>query len=106
MNNIAITMTVNGKEVTEEVEPRLLLSDFFRDHLDLTGTNVGCEHGVCGACTIMVDGKTARSCLMLAVQADGCSIETEIGRASCRERGSARAVGEDSDRRQLVQTAR
>jgi aerobic-type carbon monoxide dehydrogenase small subunit (CoxS/CutS family) len=61
------------------VEPRLLLSDFLRHHLRLTGTHVGCEHGVCGACTVLVDGQPARSCLMLAVQADGASITTVEG---------------------------
>lgn len=76
MNKITISLTVNGKEICEAVEPRLLLSDFIRDHLDLTGTNIGCEHGVCGACTIMMNGKTGRSCLMFAVQADGWNIET------------------------------
>lgn len=76
MNKLAITLTVNGKEVSHNVEPRLLLSDFLRDKLRLTGTHLGCEHGVCGACTVLVDGEPVRSCLMLAVQADGCQVET------------------------------
>jgi len=72
----AITVTVNGRAYEAPVEPRLLLSDFLRDTLGLTGTHVGCEHGVCGACTVLVDGDSARSCLMFAIQADGRSIET------------------------------
>lgn len=76
MNTKEITVTVNGEQLTETVETRMLLADFIRDHLNLTGTHLGCEHGVCGACTVLVDGKAARSCLMLAVQADGCSIDT------------------------------
>jgi carbon-monoxide dehydrogenase small subunit len=71
-----IKLTVNGTVYQRTVEPRLLLSDFLRVDLGLTGTHVGCEHGVCGACTIIVDGDSARSCLMLAVQADGAMIET------------------------------
>lgn len=77
-----ITLTVNGKEYTRTVEPRMLLSDFLRHELGLTGTHVGCEHGVCGACTILFDGESARSCLMFAVQADGHSITTVEGLAS------------------------
>jgi carbon-monoxide dehydrogenase small subunit len=73
---IEIKVTVNGREHRESVEPRLLLSDFLRHTLGLTGTHVGCEHGVCGACTVLVDGRTARSCLMLGVQADGCDVTT------------------------------
>ena len=71
-----LRLTVNGRAVREEVEPRLLLSDFLRHRLGLTGTHVGCEHGVCGACTIRLDGAAVRSCLVLAVQAEGASIET------------------------------
>jgi carbon-monoxide dehydrogenase small subunit len=74
--SIAITVTVNGAEYRRKVEPRLLLSDFIRQDLALTGTHVGCEHGVCGACTILFDDEPARSCIMLAVQADGHSIRT------------------------------
>ena len=71
-----IKLTVNGVVYERTVEPRLLLSDFLRVDLGLTGTHVGCEHGVCGACTIIVNGDSARSCLMLAVQADAAVIET------------------------------
>jgi len=76
---LPITVTVNKKVYQREVEPRLLLSDFLRHDLGLTGTHVGCEHGVCGACTILFDGESARSCLMFAVQADGHSITTVEG---------------------------
>jgi aerobic carbon-monoxide dehydrogenase small subunit len=75
-NTRDITVTVNGTAYEAAVEPRLLLADFLRHTLGLTGTHVGCEHGVCGACTILVDGDSARSCLMFAIQADGRSIET------------------------------
>jgi carbon-monoxide dehydrogenase small subunit len=71
-----ITVTVNGTAHKAAVEPRLLLADFLRHTLGLTGTHVGCEHGVCGACTVLIDGDSARSCLMLAVQADGKSVAT------------------------------
>jgi carbon-monoxide dehydrogenase small subunit len=71
-----IAVTVNGTVCEAAVEPRLLLADFLRHTLGLTGTHVGCEHGVCGACTVLVDGDSARACLMFAVQADGCSVET------------------------------
>ncbi|WP_207540981.1 (2Fe-2S)-binding protein [Sabulicella rubraurantiaca] len=71
-----IRLTVNGEQHEAEAEPRMLLSDFLRGPLGLTGTHVGCEHGVCGACTILLDGASVRSCLCLAVQADGCTVET------------------------------
>jgi 2-furoyl-CoA dehydrogenase 2Fe-2S iron sulfur subunit len=74
--------TVNGRTFSEDVEPRLLLSDFLRHTLGLTGTHVGCEHGVCGACTVRLDGTAVRSCLLLAVQAHGGSIETVEGLAA------------------------
>lgn len=74
-----IHVVVNGVRCDHEVEPRVLLSDFLREDLELTGTHVGCEHGVCGACTIMLNGTAARACLMFAVQADGASIETIEG---------------------------
>ena len=75
----AIVLTVNGRRFEKTVAVRLSLADFIRDHLHLTGTHLGCEHGVCGACTIMLDGRTARSCLTLAVQADGTEIVTIEG---------------------------
>jgi aerobic carbon-monoxide dehydrogenase small subunit len=78
----AVSVVVNGRAYARTVEPRLLLSDFLRHHLRLTGTHVGCEHGVCGACTVLVDGQPARACLMLAVQADGASITTVEGLAT------------------------
>ena len=71
-----VTLTVNGVTVTREVSTRMLLSDFIRHGLRLTGTHVGCEHGVCGACTVLIDGRSARSCLTLAVQAEGADIRT------------------------------
>src|SRR5919106_2040094 len=70
---------VNGKQVSVNVEPRLTLADCLRHELRLTGTHVGCEHGVCGACTVLVDGEAVRSCLMLAVQCDGSSVRTVEG---------------------------
>ena len=78
---VQVSLTVNGRAYQRTVEPRLLFSDFLRHELGLTGTHVGCEHGVCGACTVLVDGETARSCLMLAVQADGSEITTVEGLA-------------------------
>jgi carbon-monoxide dehydrogenase small subunit len=78
---VDVTVTVNGTRHTLAVEPRLLLSDFLRQNLGLTGTHVGCEHGVCGACTILLNGEPARSCLLLAVQADGYEIQTVEGLA-------------------------
>jgi aerobic carbon-monoxide dehydrogenase small subunit len=74
--NYKISLTVNGRVHEREVEPRLLLSDFLRHDLALTGTHVGCEHGVCGACTILFDGEPVRSCILLAVQADGHALTT------------------------------
>jgi aerobic carbon-monoxide dehydrogenase small subunit len=73
---VAIRVTVNSVPFEREVEPRLLLSDFIRQDLALTGTHVGCEHGVCGACTVLFDGEPVRSCIMLAVQADGHELQT------------------------------
>ena len=81
----SVTVTINEKEYTREVEPRLLLSDFLRHELGLTGTHVGCEHGVCGACTILVDGESMRSCLIFAVQADGHSLTTVEGLAKDKD---------------------
>jgi carbon-monoxide dehydrogenase small subunit len=76
-----ITVRVNGRPVTASVEPRMTLADFIRERAMLTGTHLGCEHGVCGACTVLVDGESARSCLMLAVQADGREVATVEGLA-------------------------
>ena len=73
---VAVSMTVNGERVEREVSPRMLLSDFIRHELGLTGTHVGCEHGVCGCCTVIIDGKAGRSCLAFAVQADGADVRT------------------------------
>ncbi len=77
-----ISVTVNGVRHEHDVEPRLLLSDFLRQNLGLTGTHVGCEHGVCGACTVLFDDEPARSCILLAVQANGHDIQTVEGLAS------------------------
>jgi len=79
--SLQISLEVNGERVDAQVPPRLNLADFLREHLKLTGTHVGCEHGVCGACTVLVDSASARSCLMLAPQAVGCSIQTIEGLA-------------------------
>ena len=81
----SITVKVNDKEFQRQVEPRLLLSDFLRHELGLTGTHVGCEHGVCGACTILFDGESARSCLIFAIQANGHQITTVEGLAEDRD---------------------
>jgi carbon-monoxide dehydrogenase small subunit len=76
---MAISLQVNGERIDAQVPPRLNLADFLREHLHLTGTHVGCEHGVCGACTVRVNGEIVRACLMLAVQADAASVETIEG---------------------------
>jgi len=83
--SLSVTITVNEKIYKREVEPRLLLSDFLRHDLGLTGTHVGCEHGVCGACTILFDGESMRSCLIFAVQADGHAITTVEGLAKDKD---------------------
>jgi carbon-monoxide dehydrogenase small subunit len=80
-----ITLTVNGTPVSRRVAPRQHLVDFLRDELGLTGSHVGCEHGVCGACTLRVDGEIVRGCLMLAVQANGCTVETIEGLSDSKE---------------------
>jgi carbon-monoxide dehydrogenase small subunit len=80
-----VSITVNGKAYEREVEPRVTLVDFLRHEIDLTGTHVGCEHGVCGACTVRVNGDIVRGCLMLAVQADGCTVETIEGLTDSKE---------------------
>jgi aerobic-type carbon monoxide dehydrogenase small subunit (CoxS/CutS family) len=82
-----ISVTVNGSTAQHVVDDRLTLADFLRERLRLTGTHLGCEHGVCGACTVIVDGAAVRSCLMLAVQADGCRVETVEGLAGEGELG-------------------
>jgi carbon-monoxide dehydrogenase small subunit len=79
--SIDVALSVNGEARTGSVEPRRTLADFLREDLGLTGTHVGCEHGVCGACTVLVDGEPARSCLMLAVQAEGTAVTTIEGLA-------------------------
>ncbi len=82
MSTHTITLTVNGQSYTRTIEPRLLLSDFLRHDLGLSGTHVGCEHGVCGACTVLLDGAAVRSCLTLAVQTDGHALTTVEGLAA------------------------
>ena len=77
--SLEVSMAVNGRPVERTVDSRRLLADLLRDDLGLTGTHLGCEHGVCGACTVLVDGRPVRSCLMLAVQADGCEVTTVEG---------------------------
>jgi aerobic carbon-monoxide dehydrogenase small subunit len=76
---LSIRLTVNGREVEREISARRSLADFLREDLGLTGTHVGCEHGVCGACTVFVDGESARSCLVFAVQLDGATVTTIEG---------------------------
>jgi aerobic carbon-monoxide dehydrogenase small subunit len=76
---VTVDLTVNSRRYVREVEPRLLLSDLLRHELGLTGTHVGCEHGVCGACTVLLDGQAIRSCLMFAIQASGRSLTTIEG---------------------------
>ena len=78
-HTVTISLTVNGEKVTATVPARETLVDFLRDKLGLTGTHLGCAHGVCGACTVRLDGVSARSCLTLAAQADGCTVETVEG---------------------------
>ena len=80
-----ITLTVNGTQITRRVEPRQHLVDFLREELGLTGSHLGCEHGVCGACTVRVNGEIVRGCLMLAVQANGCSVDTIEGLTDSKE---------------------
>ena len=80
-DRVTLGVTVNGTAHAADVEPRLLLSDFLRQQLGLTGTHVGCEHGVCGACTVLVDGEPVRACLMFAAQADGTAVTTVEGLA-------------------------
>src|SRR3954453_20368450 len=79
MTDVRVRLTVNGAEHVAAVEPRVTLADFLREQCHLTGTHLGCEHGVCGACTVLVDGAAVRSCLVFAVQADGTEITTIEG---------------------------
>ena len=81
-----VSFTLNGRTVSGQAEPRMLLSDFIRHVLGATGTHVGCEHGVCGACTVQIDGAPARSCLALAVQVEGADIRTVEGLAPAADR--------------------
>lgn len=90
-----IIVSVNGLSYTRHVEPRLLLTDFLRHELGLTGTHVGCEHGVCGACTVLIDGRSARSCLTLAVQVDGADIETIEGQGTVEHLGRVQQAFRD-----------
>jgi carbon-monoxide dehydrogenase small subunit len=82
MGDVKMTLTINGQVTVASVEPRLTLADFLREKCHLTGTHLGCEHGVCGACTVLVDGEAVRSCLMFAVQAHGAELTTIEGIAS------------------------
>ena len=91
-----VKFEVNGKPVEVEVEPRLTLADCLRHYLRLTGTHVGCEHGVCGACTVIVDGRAVRSCLMLAVQASGSEVTTIEGLAPDGALGPLQQAMQDS----------
>ena len=93
---LTIRLTVNGNEYDRSVEPRLLLSDFLRHDLHQTGTHVGCEHGVCGACTVLLNGEAVRSCLVFAVQADGTEVGTVEGLATPAD-GSGIPHPEDAD---------
>jgi len=92
---VPISLQVNGERVDAQVLPRLNLADFLREHLKLTGTHVGCEHGVCGACTVRVNGDIVRSCLMLAAQTNGASIETIEGLSDSGEISDLQAAFRD-----------
>jgi carbon-monoxide dehydrogenase small subunit len=92
---VSISLTVNGERIETQVLPRLNLADFLREHLKLTGTHVGCEHGVCGACTVRVGGEIVRSCLMLAVQVNGASVETIEGLSDSGEIADLQAAFRD-----------
>jgi aerobic-type carbon monoxide dehydrogenase small subunit (CoxS/CutS family) len=96
-----VTVVINGEEVRGSAEPRMTLADFLRDEVGLTGTHLGCEHGVCGACTILLDGHTVRSCLMLAVQAEGSEVTTVEGLEASD--GSLHAVQEAFSRHHALQ---
>jgi carbon-monoxide dehydrogenase small subunit len=92
---MSISLQVNGERIDTQVLPRLNLADFLREHLKLTGTHVGCEHGVCGACTVRVNGDIVRSCLMLAAQTHGASIETIEGLSDSGEIADLQAAFRD-----------
>ncbi len=92
---VAISLNVNGERVEADVPPRLNLADFLREHLKLTGTHVGCEHGVCGACTVRVNGDIVRACLMLAVQTHNSSVETIEGLSDSGEIADLQAAFRD-----------
>jgi carbon-monoxide dehydrogenase small subunit len=89
---VTVTVTVNGRLVSRSVPARLTLADFLRDELGLTGTHLGCEHGVCGACSVFVDGRSARACLTLAVQVDGTRVDTVEGLDAFEETARLRAA--------------
>jgi carbon-monoxide dehydrogenase small subunit len=92
---VPISLTVNGERVSAEVLPRLNLADFLRDQLGLTGTHVGCEHGVCGACTVRVNGDIVRACLLLAVQTESASVQTIEGLSDSGEVSDLQAAFRD-----------
>jgi aerobic carbon-monoxide dehydrogenase small subunit len=94
-STLSISLTVNGEAVTAMVPARMHLADFVRDELGLTGTHIGCEHGVCGACTIRLDGEIVRGCLVLAVQADGAEVETVEGVSDSGEVGDLQKAFEE-----------
>jgi carbon-monoxide dehydrogenase small subunit len=93
--SMPISLEVNGERVEAQILPRLNLADFLREHLHLTGTHVGCEHGVCGACTVRIDGEIVRACLMLAVQAHGASVQTIEGLSDSGEVAALQAAFRD-----------
>ena len=95
MTPVAISLEVNGERIDAHVLPRLHLADFLREHLKLTGTHVGCEHGVCGACTVRVNGEIVRSCLILAIQAQAGSVETIEGLSDSGEIADLQAAFRD-----------
>jgi carbon-monoxide dehydrogenase small subunit len=92
---VPVSLEVNGERVDAQIPPRLNLADFLREQLHLTGTHVGCEHGVCGACTVRVNGEIIRACLMLAVQTDGASVQTIEGLSDCGEVADLQAAFRD-----------
>jgi carbon-monoxide dehydrogenase small subunit len=94
MSALEIALTVNGERIAGRIEPRTTLVDFLRDDLGLTGSHVGCEHGVCGACTVRVNGEIVRGCLMLAVQCDGAKVETIEGLSDSGEVADLQAAFE------------